>query len=237
MFRMLLLAGTAFVLGCSIVQAADIEPFVAYDWTGLYIGVHAGYASADTDYEFNDVGFFNQDPADVLSQDFDGIIGGGQIGANVQWDSLVLGLEGSFTWANLDETTISPFFPDTDEFTTRIDWVATITPRAGFAIDNVLLYAKGGIAFADIKARIEDNFSEEFVETKKTSTGWTVGGGAEYALTEGWIIGIEGNYYDFGSFDAGEESRNPDGEPTGHFSNHDVDTTMWSVLARIGYKL
>lgn len=239
MLRKFLVTSAAIGLTASAAYGADIEAApMAYDWSGAYIGAQLGYGEADVDYEFAsfDEGFFNESRGTHFSDKLDGLIGGGQIGFNWQSDNLVLGLEGAFTWLGFDKSTTSPFF-STDEFKTKVDWSAVITPRVGFAFDNALFYAKGGVAFADIKARIQDNGAELFVEKKKTQVGWTIGGGIEYALTENWIIGAEGNYYDFGSFDAAENTRTFEGEPTGSFSDHDVDTDMWSVLARISYKL
>lgn len=239
MFRNFLVAGAAFGFTVSGAVADEVETQAqAYDWTGAYVGAHLGYGDAHVAYDFAtaDEGFFNESAGTRVTETLDGLLGGGQIGFNWQSDDVVLGLEGTFTWLGFKEKMTSPFYPGSDEFKTKIDWVAAITPRAGFAIDDLLLYAKGGVAFADIKARIQDNIRELFVEKQKTQAGWTIGGGAEFALSENWIIGVEGNYYDFGSFGASENTRTFDGVPTTSFSDHDVETTMWSVLARFGYK-
>ncbi|MGE0146754.1 MAG: outer membrane protein [Parvibaculaceae bacterium] len=212
------------------------EP-AAFDWSGAYAGAHLGYGEADVDYDFAaiDEGFFNEGEGTRVSERLDDLIGGVQAGLNWQSGNIVLGLEGAFTWLGFDERSTSPFFPESDGFRTGIDWSAAITPRAGIAFDNVLLYAKGGVAFADVTGRIQDNLNELFVEKTKTQVGWTIGAGADYALSENWIIGAEGNYYDFGSFDAGENTRTFEGVETPSLSDHEIDTTMWSVLARISF--
>lgn len=236
MFRNFLLSATAIGFMTSGALAADIIGPTTYDWTGPYIGLNAGYGEADVDYKFHDDGHYNNEPGDKFSHTLDGFVGGIQAGYNWQIDSFVLGLEGGFTWLDIEKRSTSPFFPDSDEFITNIDWVASVTPRVGVAMDNILFYAKGGVAFAEIDARIED--TADFVETEKTQTGWTVGGGIDFGLTERWTLGIEGNYYDFGSFDAAEENRDLDtGVPAGSFSDHDVETTMWSILARVNLRL
>jgi outer membrane immunogenic protein len=66
------------------------------------------------------------------------------------------------------------------EFEDAADWFGTVRLRAGVAFDRFLVYATGGLAYT------EDN------------TGWTVGGGVEWALPVNWLgasavtLGLEG---------------------------------------------
>jgi outer membrane immunogenic protein len=68
--------------------------------------------------------------------------------------------------------------------------------------DKTLLYVTGGGAWAKIDA------SEWFTPTPQTTghqesntrSGWTVGGGIEYALGYGWSVKSEFLYADFGTF-------------------------------------
>ena len=61
----------------------------------------------------------------------------------------------------------------------------------------MLLYTDGGVAFTDY------NFAETTLNVQSWGggqrTGWTVGLGAEYAITDHVTAGVEYNYYDFGS--------------------------------------
>ena len=61
------------------LKAAPIAP-VFYDWSGVYIGVHAGYGGAMNDWT-----------GDALGADFTakGFLGGGQVGINKQIGSMV----------------------------------------------------------------------------------------------------------------------------------------------------
>jgi len=233
MLKPCLLVGAAITFAASQALAADIVGPTTYDWTGPYIGLNAGYGEADVEYQFRTIGHYNNDPGDDLSQTLDGFVAGIQTGYNWQIDSFVLGLEGGFTWLNFDQEKDSPFF-DTDTFITRVNWVGSITPRLGVALDNILFFAKGGVAFAGIDARIED--TADFVETNKTQVGWTVGGGIDYGLSERWTVGAEGNYYDFGSFDAGKTVQDFGGSPRTDRSDHDVDTSVWTVSARANFR-
>jgi len=222
-----------------VYKAAPIAS--VYNWTGFYIGGHAGWGQADTDYTFADNGFWNNAAGDVFSHKSDGFLGGVHAGFNWQSGAIVWGLEGSWTWSDVKSgVQVSPFFPLTDRFDTDVRWIATITPRIGIANDNWLFYVKGGVAFADIRSRIFDNLAVPLAHEsfkKETQTGWTVGGGVEVAFAQNWILGVEGNYYDFGDFNVNQVTFVSTGlAAPGLTTNHSVDTTMWSVLGRLSYK-
>src|SRR3982074_2127827 len=113
------------------LKAAPIAP-VFYDWSGVYIGVHAGYGGAMNDWT-----------GDALGADFTakGFLGGGQVGINKQIGSLVFGLELDGSWANISG---SPLFSNggllnggQTDFNPRskIDGLVTFTGRAGLAAD------------------------------------------------------------------------------------------------------
>ena len=69
---------------------------------------------------------------------------------------------------------------------TKNSWLATVRGRAGYAFDRFLIYGTGGAAFGNIQA----NFSTHPITTS-TSTGWTAGGGVEYALGLNWSAKAE----------------------------------------------
>ena len=86
---------------------------------------------------------------------------------------------------------------------TDIDWLGTVTGRLGYAWDRVLVYAKGGFAWAD-----EDHFQHftpaggvltEVSRINNTHTGWIVGAGVEVALWDNWTGKVEYNFIDLGS--------------------------------------
>lgn len=96
--------------------------------------------------------------------------------------------------------------------TSQIDWFGTIRPRLGFLPqERLMLYGTGGFAFAKVKSSggyawrehgfwwggpEGDHFFDRSGGFKESSsdirTGWTVGGGAEYALTE--KFSLKGEY-------------------------------------------
>jgi outer membrane immunogenic protein len=211
------------------------------NWTGFYIGIHGGYGWGEADYRFNDaLGLFNTTVGQRYKQEVDGGLVGGHIGYNMQFGSIVAGIELSGFASDIGSTVASPFFPVTDTFTHEIDWVVAITPRIGFSFGPALLYVKGGGAIAEIRNRLQDNLTlgGVFVESKETSPGYTVGAGLEYAVTPNWIFGVEGNYYRFEHLNVTQGLRLVgSGAPVGiPGTNHEVETDFWTVTGRISYK-
>jgi outer membrane immunogenic protein len=164
-------------------------PAAIYSWTGFYIGGQAGG------------GFANSSWSDPLTGDHNrfnstGFIGGGQIGANYQISRLVLGVEGDFTWTGLGlKGQGSDSIGNT--INTTVNWTSTVTGRVGAAFDRLLVYGKGGVAFAQDNSGFTDVFGNN-ASTSFTRTGWTVGAGIEYAITNNWSARLEYDYLGFG---------------------------------------
>ena len=53
MIKKALLSGAAFIALTSYANAADIAPEPVMDWTGFYLGVNAGLAGGDFDYDLD----------------------------------------------------------------------------------------------------------------------------------------------------------------------------------------
>src|SRR5262245_959021 len=76
------------------------------------------------------------------------------------------------------------------QISSRYDWLGTVRGRAGYAMDRTLFYATGGFAYA--------HFSQQYFDSvhgtqglNGTKTGWTVGGGVEYAINRNWSVKVE----------------------------------------------
>lgn len=235
-----LLAGPALAADLAVRPVAKapayVPPPIVNNWSGFYIGIHGGGGWADSNYFFPTAGHYNLLPGDSFTHGISGGIVGGHVGFNMQWNQIVLGLEGSGAWADIKGTATSPFFPLTDTFRTRIDSIYTLTGRLGFAAGPALFYVKGGAAWGHINTRIQD--SVDFNERSETKAGWTVGGGIEYMFANSWVIGVEGNYYDFDICCGGNTQSLllVNGAPAGVFSNHDTRVEAWSVVGRLSYK-
>jgi outer membrane immunogenic protein len=210
MLRKSVFAFLSIVLSSGSVAAADIDyaPVEeAFSWSGFYIGAHIGGAWGDVDVlELDDeAGEYNA-AGNSWGYDADGVFGGAQIGVNWQPSSLLLGIEADIGLLGIDGDAPDPASPGLDTISS-VDggFYATVTGRVGLAMDRLLIYGKGGVAFADLGAEINDSCSLAPCGPATISanddgieTGWTAGGGVEWAFTERMSAKLE---YLFMSFD------------------------------------
>ena len=195
-----------------------------YNWTGFYVGANAGGAwdrsSPSTTTVSSPIGYFPPvsigDIALGGAQRINGsgFTGGLTTGYNWQVSSAVFGLEADFNYFGVKGSTSSTTaytccVPTTFTInsSTSSDWLITLRPRAGFlATPQFLLYGTGGLAVANLKANFlfTDTFAgaTESASISTTRVGWTVGGGGEYALLNGWSIKAEYLYVDLGRANA-----------------------------------
>jgi outer membrane immunogenic protein len=173
------------------VAPVAYAPAAIYNWTGFYIGGHAGAGFADSSWT---------DPFTGASNSFStgaGFLGGAQVGANYQWRMLVLGVEGDFSWTGLGlKGTGTDSIGDT--IGTNTNWTSTVAGRVGAAFDRLLVYGKGGVAFAQDQSTLTD-LSSSSASTTFMRTGWTAGAGLEYGITQNWSAKLEYDYLAFGS--------------------------------------
>jgi outer membrane immunogenic protein len=71
-------------------------------------------------------------------------------------------------------------------------WFGTLRGRAGYAMNNILLYGTVGLAYGTLRA--QDLASG--IEESRTTFGWAAGGGIEVALTGNWSAKAEYLYVD-----------------------------------------
>lgn len=230
-----LVAGTTAAASAADMRMPTKAPVMvapAFSWAGLYVGAHLGYAwnnDNDSTYTGNaDVNALIAGGALPRSYDVggNGVAGGLHIGYNWQAGALVFGVEADASAWDIGGATSrrlvnagaialpldGAIFLAGNQWDSSAsfnsDWVATVRGRIGFAADRFLVFATGGVAFADIElnGRIAQsfpvggpNFRNWVGGTSDTQTGWVVGGGLEYALTNNWLVRAEGLYYDFGN--------------------------------------
>ena len=204
-------AAAAALIDAGAAGAADLgyptkarpeAPVAVRSWTGCHIGGHAGQAAGHTTMR-DPVPNGNIDATmtgQTANTDMAGGFYGGQIGCDLQFGSnWVAGVEASLSGANLTGTNQDQF---NFEWTLRAqtDWFAGVSGRLGWTVDRVLLYARGGVAFAHNRFEIE-NANINLGTPSATRTGWIVGSGIEWAFAPGWSVFLEGDYYRFGEQD------------------------------------
>lgn len=177
MIKQMLGAGAALALAAVSAAAADIartpSPYITpapvggYNWAGGYVGANFGYQWAT-------VTSFPTDPS--------GFAGGIQAGYNWQSGQFVFGAETDLQRSGADDTFAAYKFSN--------PWFGTVRGRAGFAMNNVLLYATAGLAYGTGKVEI-GGLSESH-----TAFGWAGGAGIEVGFTPNWSVKAEYLYVD-----------------------------------------
>ncbi len=206
-----------------------------YSWSGCYVGAHAGVAWAKTKWTNTaDTSLFGDlVPGDSLSKSGSGLVGGGQVGCNYQINAFVFGLEGTLAASTIDDSVTNTTFGAADDiFTTRINGIATVVGRIGYAWNNWLIYAKGGYAGANVKLGVSDTVAPNKGSGSATNwhSGWTVGGGIELGLSPHWIVGIDYSYMDLQTI-----NDNVAGGSDGVY-RFDVRPRIQQAVVRLSYK-
>jgi iron complex outermembrane recepter protein len=171
------------------ITKAPAAGTASIDWTGVYLGVNAGYSFGGSDWSDSVTGMSSG------SFGTSGFAFGGTLGANYQIGLLVFGVE-----ADGDLTDASGFGTFTTAALcaggclTNNSWLATVRGRAGYAFGRFLVYGTGGAAFGNVQA----SFSNDPV-SNANETGWTVGTGVEFALDRHWSAKAEYLFIDLGN--------------------------------------
>ena len=193
-------------------------PLPECNWSGFYIGVNVGgqwghSENKDIDYNFGVPNGF--DGPKPWGYNESGVVAGGQIGYNFQWNWIVLGIEGDFGYMNVDGSGVEPGSPGNDtRGETDSDFYTTIRGRLGVAFGPWLFYGTGGWIGVNYDTRVVDNCDTglcggDLINAGKSefNSGWTGGAGIEYMLACHWTIRGEYLRYELDeqSFDSLDE--------------------------------
>jgi outer membrane immunogenic protein len=205
-------ASIAAVLLATGAQAADLgrrpvykaapPPVSVWSWTGVYVGANVGAVRGRSTIDNGPPGINGLWLPGPSSNNGTGFIGGLQAGYNWQISQAVIGIEGDISWSSLSRsTTVLTTGPDI--YSSRLTWLGTIRGRLGWAFDRVLVYGTGGVAFANLSNQYTSLGGILFTATPESSrTGWTAGGGIEYAWTDHWTVKAEYLHVDLSSKNA-----------------------------------
>lgn len=214
LFHAALVAASTLALA-QIASAADLPvkapvykaPIIApvYNWTGFYVGLNLG-------------GSWGRQDGDLIgaligsgSNNLDGLIGGGQIGYNWQINQWVFGLEADFQGSGqkADGSFVIPPIVGiaggnglTASYSDKLEWFGTVRGRVGYAFDRWLPYFTGGWAYGhgvlDGTATVTPAGAATAFSASHDYSGWTIGGGVEWAFANNWSAKLEYLYIDFG---------------------------------------
>ena len=242
------------------------------NWTGFYVGGFAGAASGR-----DDIGYVANNPNSSIagvglnasSPWIAGGMGGIELGYNHQFtNSWFVGIEADIGVANIHgarpagmDNALGPDGSPSGAFTsalytatTKSDWMGTVAGRVGYNWNRTLLYAKGGVAFADSStsadcifgpAGVGQRANDLAVDRPCTSpsgqlylarfstphsirVGYTAGLGAEFDLGRNWSVKSEYDVLSFGR----HNSSTDDGDTI-------ITDKLWINQVKVGlnYKL
>jgi len=216
--------------------AAYIPVAPLFSWTGIYIGGNAG-AAWNRGTVSDAVGNSFTLPSNNAV-----FAGGGQVGGNWQMGALVLGVEGQFDWLSNQNNASAgiPIGVNTIQVISTDRWLTTLTGRIGFAADHWLFYAKGGGAWVGNQSFTVNNVTtgQSFSSSSGGwNTGWTVGGGIEWAFAGPWSAKIEYDYIKLSSNNFTVPAGSITGLPAGDVfttANRNTQTVLFGVNYRFG---
>ena len=170
--------GLAVAIATASAQAADLprgqyRPYApppamaVYSWMGPYLGANLGYQWGET----------TNNPTEPS-----GIAGGLQAGYNFQTGQFVFGGEADIQLSGAEDTFAPWKFSN--------PWFGTVRGRAGVAMNNILFYATGGLAYGNLRGEVGG------LTENRTGLGWTAGLGMEVGLTPNWSAKVEYLYVD-----------------------------------------
>ena len=219
------LTSNAAADGIALTKVLPSATPSAYDWSGFYIGGHVAYSLGRTNSTLSD-------PAPTPSSNaFGSLYGGVQAGYNYVLPSrLLLGIEGDITFPYFFEngTIFTGGTPQGTIVSDRIDYVATLRGRFGFAFDHWLIFGTGGLAWSQARFGETPGVASDEDLILLTRVGSAIGLGAELAIAPGWTARIEYLYDRFGSVAGVFPS------DTGYQSVFDIQTLRLGLNYKLG---
>ena len=178
--RLFAMTVAGLTVAATAASAADLggrsaTPFYSpapagYNWGGAYAGVNLGY-------EWGKLSNSAGNPS--------GFLGGVQAGYNWQSGQFVFGAETDLQVSGADDTFAPWKFSN--------PWFGTVRGRVGYAMNNILFYGTGGLAYGSVKGTFLG------LEETKSTVGWAAGAGMEVGMTPNWSAKVEYLYMDLSS--------------------------------------
>jgi outer membrane immunogenic protein len=215
-----ILIASAFAMVAGSATAADMP--AAYKATpvarpacaqfgGWYVGANVGYGYLE--HNFNDRDFIASSiDADLPRSTRDtrsGVNGGLQAGYNYQSGCTLFGIEADWSWSDTNANSLNwdgdgppgTAGVDSSTISSRMRWFGTLRGRSGVIVDNLLIYATGGLAYANFRRSytiFEDApASSSTFNWNNTRWGWAAGVGTEWAFATNWSLKSEVLYMRF----------------------------------------
>ena len=218
------------------------------NFAGLYVGGSVGWGYYDHTFSDRDglgqsidSGLPNSVNATANKVNF-----GPQAGYTFQLGCALYGFEADWNWTrlrvsehSLDGGQGGVGVADSITVTSRLNWFGTLRARTGVVVDNLLLYATGGIAYANFD-RTWSFFEDVSATTtnftsQKTLFGWTGGVGTEWAWNSNWSLKSEVLYMRFASDNTTVTGTPPAGTAGGAYRLGSQDL-VWITRIGLNYR-
>lgn len=216
------LAATATILTLATKAAADDTVLARaapalysvpsnYDWTGLYVGGHLGYAWGQSNWAGPDAsGTLN------LSQRLDPVFQTGSYFAGLQAgfdymlpSRMVVGIAADVSfpaWPNVagisiggSSTFFSPSLGSQVSYSENVLSFGTVRARVGYAPNNWLLYLTGGFSWSYDQLTLMQLTSGTTDMPFLWRLGWAAGAGTEVPIAPNWTAQLEYLFSDYGN--------------------------------------
>jgi outer membrane immunogenic protein len=179
-------ACAALVSLVPVMARAGSNEAGGFTWTGMFVGINAGYGVGTSDWDFGAGG--------SNSRDMDGGVVGLQAGYNAQLtNGLVAGVEISTEATNLGGKSGC----SGNDCKSSVGSLTDVSGRLGLNWGTSMLFGKAGIAYENRQHNIVTSASD--FQDKGGSLGYVAGAGLEFYIDHNITSKLEYNYYHFGS--------------------------------------
>ena len=164
-------------------------------WTGFYLGFTRGFGGGVLD---SGLGLVSTTPGVNVTggstNRASGFSAGGVVGYNYQLSNyFVLGAETDFQWSDIRSSSqfarysSVPGFLANSDSGAGLNWYGTVRGRVGYSIGRVMPYVTGGLVYGQLQTQgtpLPGANSISVGSASETRAGWTMGGGADIAITK-----------------------------------------------------
>jgi outer membrane immunogenic protein len=228
--------------------APAIAPACA-NFGGFYIGGHGGWTYYE--HKFKDLdnfgfGIFGIDNFGEFTNTDNDWHAGVQAGLNWQTGCTLFGVQVDWSWTGVKTESFHTDFLDGSDGTAQLNsemkWFGTARTRTGLVVENLLLYATGGFAFAGFDRNLAFGFAEggptAAFSSDSSRVGFVVGVGTEWAISANWSLNSEFLYM---GFKKDEEtficpSEDVCADLTGAPFRYEFDDSVWVTRIGLNYR-
>lgn len=169
------------------------------NWSGFYLGASVGGGWGNSRTTYDRAGNNHLTPETISPS---GYLASLTLGYNYKLsNNIVIGIEGDIGVMDIDASDRTGLW-DGHVWKSQYGGMwGTLRGRLGYAFDNFMIYGTGGLAFMETDEKIlGDNDATQNTYNEGVHTGWVIGGGIEYALTENITTKIEYLHMEFGKY-------------------------------------